>query len=101
MKSKFRPTYSRVPLRSVMLHRRQLPPATEATAEPAPQRHVLPKNLHKAVEHLSNEELDLLHSATLEEMKRRGEDPPSVGADLEQSPRDPSDLPMKPLARKR
>jgi hypothetical protein len=55
------------------------PPAPEATAEPAPQRHVLPKNLHKAVRHLSDEELDLLHAATREEMKRRGKLPPSVG----------------------
>ena len=61
------------------------PPATEATAEPAPQRHVLSKNLRKAVKHLNDEELDLLHTATLEEMKRRGRLPPSVGADSEQS----------------
>ncbi len=54
------------------------PPAPEATAEPAPQRHVLPKNLRKAVKHLSDEELDLLHAATIEEMKRRGRIPPSV-----------------------
>jgi len=57
------------------------PPATEATAEPAPQRHVLPKNLRKAVKHLNDEELDLLHTATLDEMKRRGRLPPSVKAD--------------------
>jgi len=62
------------------------PPAPEATAEPTPQRHVLPKNLRKAVKHLSDEELDLLHAATLEEMKRRGQLPPSVGAHSEQSP---------------
>jgi hypothetical protein len=33
---------------------------------------VLPKNLRKAVKHLSDGELDLLHAATLEEMGRRG-----------------------------
>ena len=47
-----------------------------------PQRHVLPKNLRKAVKHLSDEELDLLHAAILEEMKWRGKLPPSVGAGL-------------------
>jgi len=72
------------------------PPAIEATAEPAPQRHVLPKNLRKAVKHLSDEELDLLHTATLEEMKRRGRLPPSVGADSEQSSGHPSNLVTKP-----
>jgi hypothetical protein len=69
-------------------------PATEPPAEPAAQRHVLPKNLRKAVKHLSDEELDLLHAATLEEMKRRGRFPPSV---LEQSSRHPSGLPTKRL----
>ena len=70
------------------------PPATEATPEPAPQRHVLPRDLRKAVKHLSDEELDLLHAATLEEMKRRGRFPPSVS---EQSSRHPSGLPTKRL----
>ena len=73
------------------------PPATEASTEPPPQRHVLPKNLRKAVKHLSDEELDLLHAATLEEMKRRGRPPLSVVADLEQSSRHSSDLPTKRL----
>jgi hypothetical protein len=41
------------------------------------QRHVLPKNLRKAVKHLSDGELDLLHAALLEEMERRGRLPPS------------------------
>jgi hypothetical protein len=72
------------------------PPASGAIAEPAPQRHVLPKNLRKAVKHLSDEELDLLHTATLEEMKRRGRLLPSVGADSEQSSRHPS-LPTRRL----
>ena len=68
------------------------PPASGETAEPAPQRHVLPKNLRKAVKHLSDEELDLLHAATIEEMKRRGRFPPSVS---EQSSPHPSGLPTK------
>jgi hypothetical protein len=38
---------------------------------------VLPKNLRKAVKHLSDGELDLLHAAILEEMERRGRLPPS------------------------
>jgi hypothetical protein len=67
-------------------------PAAESTAEPAPQRHVLPKNLRKAVKHLNDAELDLLHAATLEEMKRRGRLPASVGVDWQQSPHRPSDL---------
>ena len=77
------------------------PPATQATAEPGPQRHVLPKNLRKAVKHLSDVELDLLHAATLEEMKRRDKLPPSVGADSEQSSRHPLDLPMKRFSKPR
>ncbi len=77
------------------------PPATEAPAEPAPERHVLPKNLRKAVKHLNDEELDLLHAATLEEMKRRGRLPPSVGADPEQSSRPPLNLPTKRLSKGR
>jgi DNA-binding NarL/FixJ family response regulator len=71
------------------------PPAPEATAEPVPQRHVLPKNLRGAVKHLSDAELDLLHA--LEEMKWRGRLPPNVGADSEQSSRHPSELPTKRL----
>ena len=51
------------------------PPAPEATAESVPQRHVLPKNLRKAVKHLSDEELDLLHAAILEEMKMARQTP--------------------------
>jgi hypothetical protein len=65
-----------------MLHRRDqnLVP-TKATTETAPQR-LLQKNLRKAVEHLSDGELDLMHAATLEEIKRRGKMPPSVETDL-------------------
>jgi hypothetical protein len=49
---------------------------TEATE--SPQRYVLPKNLRNAVKHLSDGGLDLMHAATLEEMKRRGRAPQSV-----------------------
>jgi hypothetical protein len=48
--------------------------------EPAPARHVLPKDLRAAVSHLSNGELDRLHTATLDEMRRRGRLPTSAGA---------------------
>ncbi len=62
------------------------PAAPKATAEPDPQRHVLPKNLRKAVKHLNDEELDLLQAATLEEMKRRGRAPSGTAVDATQSP---------------
>jgi len=55
---------------------------TKATTETPPQRHILPKNLRSAVKHLSDGELDLMHAATLEEMKRRGRLPPGVETDL-------------------
>ncbi len=45
---------------------------TEAATETVRQRHILPKNLRTAVKHLRDGELDLMHTATLEEMKRRG-----------------------------
>ena len=61
------------------------PSATDATAEPALLRHVLPKNLRAAVKHLSDGELDLLHAATLEEIKTPGRLPPGVEADSAQS----------------
>jgi hypothetical protein len=47
----------------------------------ASPRRVLPKNLNKAVGHLSDSELDSLHVATVEEMKRRGRLPRSVSGD--------------------
>ena len=56
-------------------------PAAEAAAEAAPQRYILPKNLRNAVKHLSDGELDLMHAATVEEMRRRGRTP-SVETDL-------------------
>jgi len=52
-------------------------PATQPRADASSQRHVLPKNLRKAVKHLSDGELDLLHAEILEEMERRGRLPPS------------------------
>ena len=61
---------------------RPKPAASKATTETAPQRHILPKNLGNAVKHLSDGELDLMHAATLEEMKRRGRLPPGVETDL-------------------
>jgi hypothetical protein len=56
---------------------------TEATTETAPRRHVLPKNLPNAIKHLSDDELDFLHAATLEEMKRRGRAPQRIETDLQ------------------
>jgi DNA-binding CsgD family transcriptional regulator len=71
------------------------PTTTEARAEPAPQRHVLPKNLRNAVKHLNDEELDLLHAATLEEIKRRGRLQPNVGADSAQTSRHTKRSPIR------
>ena len=53
-------------------------PAPKATTESEPRRYVLPKNLRNAVKHLSDTELNSLHTATLEEMKRRGRTPKRV-----------------------
>jgi hypothetical protein len=58
-------------------------PAPKAKTAAAPQRHVLPKNLPNALKHLSDGELDFLHAATLEELKRRGRTPPGVETDLQ------------------
>ena len=45
----------------------------QATSSPKPeQRHVLPKDLPNAVKYLSDDELDRLLAAALEETKRRG-----------------------------
>jgi hypothetical protein len=62
-----------------------LPAAEEATESEA-QRYVLPKNLRNAVKYLSDGELDLMHAATLEELKRRGRTPKSVETDLPARP---------------
>jgi hypothetical protein len=61
-------------------------PAAEEATESEPQRYVLPKNLDNAVKHLSDGELDLMHAATLEELKRRGRTPKSVETDLPARP---------------
>jgi hypothetical protein len=56
----------------------------------AGRRHVLPKDLPNAVKHLSDRELDLLITASLEEAKRRGRSPASIqpyDAVPKQSPR--------------
>ncbi len=58
-------------------------PAAKATTKTAPPRHVLPNDLPKAVKHLSDRELDLIHVATVEEMKRRGRMPLGVETDLQ------------------
>jgi predicted DNA-binding protein (UPF0251 family) len=58
-------------------------PAAEAKSETAPQRYILPQDLHAAVKHLSDGELDLLHSATLEEIRRRGRMPQGVETDIQ------------------
>ena len=71
------PTYSRP--RSL-----QRSPAPKATnPETAPPKHVLPKNLPNAIKHLSDDELDFLHAATLEELKRRGKTPQGIETDLQ------------------
>jgi hypothetical protein len=65
-------------------------PATQIAVDAASQRHVLPKNLRKAVKQLSDAELELLHSAALEEMGRRGRSPPSDQTRKRSSPTDTS-----------
>jgi hypothetical protein len=61
------------------------PGAPEATTESAPQRHILSKDkdLPKAIKHLSDGELDFVHAAILDEIKRRGRSPPGVETDLQ------------------
>src|SRR2546421_7793261 len=53
--------------------------ATEAPADTTSQR-ILPKDLPNAVKHLTDRELDLLITASVDEAKRRGRLPPSVRA---------------------
>src|SRR5260370_37210143 len=53
-------------------------PTTKQIASAQEQRHVLPKDLPNAVKHLTDRELDLLITASVEEAKRRGRFPPSV-----------------------
>jgi len=68
--------------------------AKEAT-EPAPQRHILPKNLRHAITQLSDGELDELFEAAFDEAKRRGRLPPSVRTDLTPSALRPSEMTTK------
>jgi DNA-binding CsgD family transcriptional regulator len=68
------------------------PTATKPTDDKSSQRHILPKNLRHAVKHLSDGELDLMHAATLEEMKRRGRLPPSIETSSAPSSSRPSEL---------
>jgi hypothetical protein len=58
-------------------------PAAEATTETPPRRHILPKDLPNAIKYLSDGELEFLHAATFEEMKRRGRTPQGVETDLQ------------------
>ena len=74
-------------------------PAADAVTEAAPQRYILPKNLRNAVKHLSDGELDLMHAATVEEMRRRGRKP-SVEADLPVRP-DMAKMPSPPTEKRR
>ena len=74
-------------------------PAAEAVTEVAPQRYILPKNLRNAVKHLSDGELDLMHAATVEEMRRRGRTP-SVETDLPVRP-DMAKMPSPPTEKRR
>jgi hypothetical protein len=76
----------------------KLPAAEEATGA-APQRYILPRNLRNAVKHLSDGELDLMHAATVEEMRRRGRTP-SVETDLPVRP-DIAKMPSPPTEKRR
>ena len=62
-------------------------PVPKATSETTPQRYVLPKNLRNAVKHLSDGELDLMHAATVAEMKHRGRTPKGIAAELPRTAR--------------
>ena len=81
-------------------------PATRVAVSGSSQRHVLPKNLRKAVKHLSDGELDLLHAATLEKWDSAGRLPPtdqitnrSSRTDKSSSYRQPAELAAVPLTR--
>src|SRR5262249_28104124 len=54
------------------------PPPTKQVTPEKDQRHILPRDLPAAVQHLTDRELDLLIVASLEEAKRRGRSLPSV-----------------------
>ena len=52
--------------------------ATEAATDTASKRHVLPNDLPNAIKYLTDRELDLLITASVEEAKRRGRLLPSI-----------------------
>jgi hypothetical protein len=52
--------------------------ATEAATDTASKRHVLPKDLPNALKYLTDTELDLLITTSVQEAKRRGRLPPSA-----------------------
>jgi hypothetical protein len=54
--------------------------ATEAAIDTASKRYVLPKDLPNAVTYLTDRELDLLITASVDEAKRRGRLPPGIQA---------------------
>ena len=63
-----------LPEAEVVTPRTQPAPATE----PASRRHLLPQDLPGALKHLNDSELDALHKATLDELKRRDRLPSTV-----------------------
>ena len=75
-------------VRDASLSPEKPPPPPKPEADPTSQRHVLPKNLRRAVEQLTDGELDELFEVVFDQAKRRGRLPPSVTA----SSRRPSDL---------
>jgi hypothetical protein len=55
------------------------PLATKPVASAEPERrHILPKDLPNAIKHLTDQELDSLIAASLEEAKRRGRAPAGI-----------------------
>jgi hypothetical protein len=60
--------------------------------ETASRRHILPKNLRRAISQLSDGELDELFEAAFDEAKRRGRLPPSVGSEIPSSATRPPEL---------
>lgn len=78
--------------------------ATKAAPDAVSRRHVLPKDLPNAVKHLTDTELDLLITASIEEARRRGRLPRSVGLNPPDEPkrlpsRDKVELATIPLTR--
>jgi hypothetical protein len=72
------PTFSR-PIWSRMAPRLQGGPLPRRhPPTPATQRHVLPRDLPNAVKYLTDTELDLLITTSVQEAKRRGRLPPSA-----------------------